>query len=474
MAEASSLDVFFGGKPKKPPAYHIRLIDGVDGEQQPASHARVMKQFVQALVKPSQLGSFQLLGIPDAMGKDMGNIYEQVKRLNTDKAAGKSVDYILLPAGLFVAVNKFSKALSREGLLNQKLTPETLYKAEPVFMAWAQRVAEDPQARAKALKILYGDENTDPQNIGALYPLVQELNKASEQGIKVLMIGGNFRNLEFRDEARQQGLMPELYDTLSSGKDRTGQIGALRERLITQNSWDELNLLSFAKIETVSIDNPDEHPYFFSTRNDLNTTSARGAFNLAPIRDPESRSVVGYSFTRAGKKPDVTPESFWGSEGEFWGVRRPERLEQFLGLPIESCLASPQEHAKMRRIVRRAPEERTPREQAFLTKMDDKLFRIRDIYPPERIQKQKLDLLGDYIDARGELVLKTNRYGEIIFSKFDCEASEPDRPSCFPLYGTCFGIVQALSDDISKRQAEEAYRSRKSTQPPGQALNPLV
>ena len=194
---------------------------------------------------------------------------------------------------------------------------------------------------------------------------------------------------------------------------------------IKNRNWYNFNLLSLSEAKIVTIKNRGNNKdYIFAGYDTCTTHGERGVYNFSPVRDKDN-NVLGYSYTN-----ETSVEYPYD---EFPANDEIANLVQYVGRRLSDVLASPKE---TKQFINGEHNE----------KLNSKLYKIVDIFSPEEIKAQKMNLRGDYVDSTKTLFFRENELGKVIFPYTDCEGS--GKPSVLPMWGCCFSVINAIKRDI--------------------------
>jgi tetratricopeptide (TPR) repeat protein len=346
--------------------------------------------------------------------KKMSSVLSRLRKLNA-LPSNERPTHIAMPLVFDVPLLNLSDQMRATTPFNGTLTQGNINQHKDKVIDFLRDISRNPSEYREHIK--YMDPNG--QELEYVYPVIQEINKAVDKGISVYIAAGHPKEQAIKYLAEQRGLKPELYHYIATGEDIKGSIKALSAE-VDEKNWYNLNLLTLSRATTVGITDPRHNKYIFSAQGPLVTRYELGTYNLAPVRS--EREIVGYSFT-----DQATPHFFSNK------FNRAKNIEKFVGLPLWDVLASESEHAD------------------FITNKnastyENKLFKVEKVFSGKEINQKKLLLQGTYVDSSKTLFFETNKDGQVIFPKVDCEGS--GRPSITAMWGTCFSVIKALADDV--------------------------
>lgn len=403
----------------------IYMLDG-------GQHADDLYYFAKAIDSDFDLQIMPLeLNPKDKRIKQLKSLKESLEKINS-LPEEKRPDYIAIPMGVHVALQNLSNQMSKIFEKDIRLTPE---KTD---------MQHDGKLILKMLKILsdYPDDNRhyiralDPlgQGIEYTYPIIQEINKAAANGIKVYIPSGHPTENSIKWLARDRKLKPEFYYYISHGQDINGTVAGMK-KFVKDRNWYDFNLLALSKADKVALKDKNNNDHLFSSYDACITRGARGVYNFTPVR--ENGELKGFSFT------DETTVQY--PVDKYKMIKNIENLLVYVGRNINEVEASPEEVKNFKSFLNG--------DTRF--KPDDfkaKLFPVEEVFSPDEIKNQRIYLQGEYTDAERKLFFTTRDDGTVLFNK--CNYEQTAKPSVVSMWGCCFSLFNAIKEDIEKSKQE--------------------
>lgn len=350
--------------------------------------------------------------------KQMSSLLSELIKVN-GLPRSEQPENIALPIVFDVPLLNLSDQMKATGHSSSVVTHDTLLQNKQTILAFLKKLSERPEEYSKYI----GYMDKDRQELEYVYPVIREINKAVQNGIKIYLPAGHPLEGPLKHVTKEKGTRPELYSYISSGKDENHCIASEMSSLLSKN-WYNLNLLTLSDAITMGATNARGEKYLYSADNALVKRFSQGTYNLSPVR--RGHQIKGYSFTN-----ESTPHLDFD---EFREARKQGRnIEEFVGLPATDVVAS---KSKGQSIA-------------------GKLRRVSSFFTPSQQINLKTRLRGEFVDASGELFFRQNKKGTIFFPQLDCEGT--NRPSVAAMWGTCFSVIKALTDDILNKSGA-AYR----------------
>lgn len=388
--------------------FHGRIVHIIDG----GIHADNMKHFMHAMKSSAEITMHDVeVNSKDIYTKQLKSVEEQLKKLN-ERSDDYSSEFIALPVLAQVPLLNIQDQYKEVIGEDITLTPQNIKSNKAKLMTFLRKIYERPEWYREYTGYM------DPilQGIEYSYGIIQEINKLVAKKAKVYLPSGHPNDLTVKWMAGEKNLKPEIYHYIATGEDLNGSVAAM-EKEIKDKNWYSFNLLTLSNARIVGLKSPDwKSDYIFSAYDSCINDSARGVFNLTPLR--EGDKVVG--FTYLGSTNDYPYE-------EFPLLSRVEDLLPFVGKKKSEVLAT---------------EDET--EEFVKT---DKLYKIEDVFTPQEIEEKKISLRGKFVDKSLKLFFDENNDGDIIFRNCDCERS--GRPSVMPVWGSCYAALNAIARDIN-------------------------
>ena len=363
------------------------------------------------------------------------------QQANQDLAMGKNIDGIVCQ----VTLKKELRELETETGL--KLDVKDLSKQKNVILEFIKK----------------------NKQLSKLNELIEEINKASKNGVKVYLSGGNSLD-EVMQKFRKSScdLNSSYYDFISNGKD-TAMEYFFESRFNPR--FYKFNLLNLSEGISVGIKNPhvtsEFKQYPISAMDDTIKRFEDGTFNAFPVRNKDGK-IKGYNLADDSNKVHLKGD--WGNNDGFI-----KYLENFIGKNIKQTQATQNEHKKLKPILDKISENRlkgkennlyglTKKELSFLKTMANKLFKIDEVMDElvikpnieykksyklpnndEELWLEEIRKMGNYSNCYGDNFFDINKEGKVYSKKFDCEGTH--RPSVENVHGTCMAAAVAAYKD---------------------------
>lgn len=401
----------------------IYLLDG-------GQHAEDLLYFAKALDKDFDITLMSVEQNPnDPRIKQMKSLKENLKTINNLPDEEKP-DYIAIPMGLHVSLQNLSNQMSGMFGRDIRLNPQnTNLSADGV---WIMRMLE--------ILSKYPDDNRhyihalDPlgQGVEHTYDVIKEINKAAASGIKVYTPAGHPIENSVKWLARDRQLKPEFYYYISRGKDVDGTVSKMA-KFVRDNNWYDFNLLNLSNADKVAMQNKNNNNHLFTAFDSCVNRKARGVYNFTPIR--ENGELKGFSFT--DEKTVEYPVN------KYKMIKNIENLLEYVGKNIEEVAATPQEIENFKSYL-------DGNWRFNLEDFEGKLFPVDEVFSPEEIKKQRINLQGEYTDSARKLFFNTRDDGTVLFNK--CNYEQSAKPSVVSMWGCCFSIFNAIKEDIDNNK----------------------
>ena len=394
----------------------IYIVDGGNHSTNLAHFAKAINKEIEPIIKDVKV-------LPEHPNvkylKDLKNTLKEVG----ESCLKDNVGYIAIPASACVPLLNLQAQVNEVMDTNIELTPENIKTYKPLILDFFKKLYEDSIGYNRYIQYM---DNIN-QGFKYVYPVIQEINKLTKKA-KVYVPSGHPFDQTMKWMAEKRNLKPELYNYIATGKDTNGVIQAMQKEIKDQN-WYNFNLLTLSDAKIVTIKNKgNNRDYIFAGYDTCTTDGERGVYNFTPIRD-QNNKLLGYSYTN-----ETTVEYPYD---EFPANDEVANLVKYVGRPIAKVLASREETRQYLNGIR---NENTC----------SKLYHISDIFTPEEIESQKLNLKGNYVDSTKKLFFRHNDMGKVIFPYTDCEGS--GKPSVLPMWGCCFSVMNAIKRDIEYDQ----------------------
>lgn len=391
------------------------LVHIVDG----GIHADNMRHFLRSIRNNIDIKMHDvLINRHDRNTKQLKSVEEQLKNLN-ERHANYGFEYIAVPVLASVPLLNLQDQYQRIMGEFEEFTPENIKSKKEKLLNFLKEIYMHPKLYSEQIGYMDGIG----QGIEYTYGIIQEINKLVKKCAFIYVPSGHPTDATLKWLAGERGLKPELYHYISTGEDIDNKIKNIQKELADKN-WYTFNLLSLSDAKIVGVKNTDwKQDYIFAAYDSCVTDSARGVYNLSPIR--KENDIIGYSFSE--KYTNDYPYK------EFPLNKEVANLLPFVGKNKKEVLATKEETELFLK------NKKNP-------KLQNKLFKIEDVFSKLEIERNKLNIQGKYVDSSLKLFFDENSDEIIIFRKCDCEKS--GRPSVLPIWGSCYAVMNAISRDI--------------------------
>ncbi len=407
--------------------YRVYILDG-------GNHSSDMYNFANVVLKKDSeaiLKRVQTIPGNDGM-KNLRDLKEKIIELLN---SGEDLvnQYVAIPALAGVGLLNLQDRLRAVLGVDTELTPMNIKANKPLILELLKTMCSEPEKYKQELS--YMDDCN--QEMGEVYDVINWINKLVEAKARVFIPAGHPFDQSLKYLARERNLKPELYYYISTGKDVDGKVAEMK-KFIKDNNWYEFNLLTLSDANIITIrDKSWGKDYIFAGYDTCITDSARGVYNLSPVR--EDGKLVGYSF-RNTNIVEYPYESFPANS-------EVANIAKFVGLQADSVIAS---EAEIQEFFKTND----------LSKLPDKLYPVDRMFSKREIDEGKIRLRGDYVDKTKKLFFRKNSNNEIIFPQCDCEGS--GKPSIKSMWGTCFAVFNAIEKDIYYQDMQVALAKTAS------------
>lgn len=409
------------------PAFTGNNVYMLDGGQ----HADDLYYFAKAIDKDFDLTIMPLeLNSKDTRIKQLKSLKDAMVKIN-NLPKDKQPDYIAIPLGVFVPLQNLSNQMSKIFEQNIQLKPEDTTLSNEggggKILKMLEILSKYPNDNRHYIKAL------DPlgQGIEYTYPIIQQINKAVSNGIKVYIPSGHPTENSIKWLARDKKLKPEFYYYISHGKDIDNTVEKMK-KFVKDSNWYDFNLLSLSNAEKVALKDKNNNDHLFTSYDGCITRSARGVYNFTPVRGTDGK-VKGFSFT------DETTVEY--PIDKYKMIKNIENLLEYVGKNINEVEANPEEIKNFKKFL-------NGNSQFELNDFKGKVFPIEEAFSPEEIKKQRIYLQGEYTDAERKLFFSTRDDGTILFNK--CNYEQTAKPSVVSMWGCCFSLFNVIKEDIEK------------------------
>ncbi len=395
----------------------------LDGGQ----HADDLYYFAKAIDKNMDLKILPLeLNPKDRRIKQLKSLRDNLVQIN-NLPKNEQPDYIAIPLGMHISLQNLSNQMSKIFEQNINLTPDNvgLDQQGSKILKMLEILSKYPNDNMHYIRAL------DPmgQGVEYTYPIIQEINKACANGIKVYVPSGHPIENSIKWLARDRKLKPEFYYYISHGQDINNTVGEMK-KFVKNNNWYDFNLFSLSNAEKVALKDKNNNDHLFTSYDSCITRGARGVYNFTPIRG-ENGKVKGFSFT------DESTIEY--PIDKYKMVKNIENLLEYVGRNIAEVEANPQEIQNFKSFLNG--------DRRFNIKdFKGKLFPIEEAFSAEEIKNQRIYLQGEYTDSTRKLLFNTRDDGTILFNK--CNYEKTAKPSVVSMWGCCFSLFNAIKEDI--------------------------
>ena len=420
--------------------YKFHILDG-------GAHGSYMEHFAKAATKkiPAevnvQLHKVDLNAKIPAL-KQLKSLEAELRYMNDANLIQKG-DYVTIPSGVLISLLNIRERMGYILWKYPYLSPQNVKDNSASIVEMLKRAYDDKDRFKEQMRLL-----DDKQDLEYTYGVINEVNKLVEKGANVYIPSGHPDDNTIKWRAKERGLNPDLYRYISHPETCPSPDLKLMIEEIRNNNWYDLNLLALSDANIVNVKGVNDRDFLFSAYDSCVNDSARGVFNLSPVRDA-SGNLRGYSFFDE-TTIEYPLETFPHND-------KIRNITKFVGLKARDFIADTQEHERFKYYVENGLDTNS---------LPDKLYRIKDIYPEREIKQKKLNYLGEYIDNTQKLVFDINSKDQILFQKLNYEGSE--KPSVFAMWGSCFATMNAVSRDIELAEAKATANAKVATPVPAQ------
>jgi len=381
-----------------------------------------MQHFAKAINKNIDTDMINVqVNSKDQNMKQLGSLEKQLKLLN-ENLKNQNNTFIAIPALATVPLLNLQDQIKAVTGKNLKLTPQNIKANKLTILEFLKTIYDNPDKYRKYIDYM------DPlkQGIEHTYGIIREINKMKTQNVYVP--AGHPHNETLKWLAGQRGLKPELYNYISTGIDIDNSVHLMTDE-IKNKGWYDFNLLGLSNANVVNVKSTNgTQDYMFAAYDTCINDGARGVYNFSPIR--KDGKLIGYSYI------DTITNQY--PYDEFPANEEISNIVKFVGLNADMIVAS---RAETENFIK------TYKGNGNLSAFGDKLYPVQYIFTPGEIQKQKINLKGDYVDSSLKLFFRKNDDNKIVFPNCDCEGC--GRPSVLSMWGSCFAIFNAISRDIN-------------------------
>ena len=402
----------------KPLSFMGKNVYIVDG----GTHATNMEHFAHAISKDMDTEIFEVSTIYNNPNmKSLKGLEMQLRNLRKNRNLKNA--YVAVPALASVPLLNIQDQYNAVMNDNKKFTPENIKSHKKQILDFLKVIYHAPNNYRKYID--YMDKNH--QGIEYVYGVINEINKLKEAGAKVYVPTGHPQDETLKWMVKEKGLKPEFYHFIATGQDKDGLIFSLHEQ-IKNNNWYDFNLLALSNANIVGVKGAKgPQDYMFAAYDSCVTDGERGVYNFSPVRN--NGRIIGYSYTDT--VTNEYPFEEFPNNGKLF------ELNKYVGKNLSEVLATEAEHEELKKYIE------MDRHKSLGA---DKLYRIKDVFPPYDIEKYKLNLQGEFVDRTLSLFFNKNNNNEVIFQKCDCEGS--GKPSVLSMWGSCFAVFNAIARDI--------------------------
>lgn len=398
--------------------YKIHLIDG-------GLHADTMKHFARAIGE--DIGAYTkfsfhevglLAGNPGL--KDLSALDKELTRLTNENIL-KPDDFVAIPITAPIELGSLSYYYRKVKGGSEHFTPENIKDKKGKVLEFLETVSDYTMR----------EMDEDKQGFGHVANIIKTVNKLVKKGVHVYIPADHPLENAIKWRAGEQGIKDSLYRYISAGTDEGGKINKIINELKEENAY-KFNLLTLSDARIVNLQNRAESGnYIFSAFDSCVTDRARGVFNFCPVRDDKGK-ILGYSFT------DKTTVQY--PYDEYLGNEHIAEISHFVGKKLTDFSYAGDVIGRMRLAIAQGIRH---------SDFPNVPYPIREIYPPDKIAREKLATKGQFVDRTGTLFFDLNRSQELIFRRCDCEGTE--RPSVVSMWGSCFATINLMTKNVRNK-----------------------
>lgn len=355
--------------------------------------------------------------------KQMDSLKQRLIEINSQPKS-KKPDYVAIPGSFKVPLLNLNDRINAICCKNIQFTPENVKSKKEDLMELLQIISENPHQHEEQISHM----DSLKQGAEHVFGVIQEINKAIKNGIKVYIPSSHPQMENIQWLAKDRDLKPELNHYLATGEDVNGAISGIQNELKNTN-WYDFNLLTLSDAKSVNLQDINGNNHLYSAFDSCITEGARGVYNFSPVR--KKGQLIGVSF--------LDEKTVHYPIQEYARKDHVSNLTRFVGLPLDKFLASHVEHEKFIAYLHGNIKYRA---DDFV----NKLFNVDKIFSPTEINEKKIRSKGDYVDSSLNLFFRENKDGNVIFPNCDWEQS--GRPSVVSMSGSCFSIFNAIKKNI--------------------------
>lgn len=397
--------------------YKIDILDA-------GQHMVDLKSFAKAVIDDIKIQTINVETNPkNYLVKQMNSLKQCLIEINS-RSKSKKPDYVAIPGSFKVPLLNLNDRINTICRKDIQFTPENIKSKKEDLMELLQIISKNPHQHEEQISHM----DSLKQGAEHVFGVIQEINKAIKNGIKVYIPSSHPQMENILWLAKDRGLKPELYHYLATGEDVNGSVSSIWTELKDKN-WYNFNLLTLSDAKSVNLQDINGNSHLYSAYDSCISEGARGVYNFFPIRKKEK--LIGFSFL--DEKTVHYPIKDYARKDYV------SNLIKFVGLPLDKVLASPIEHEKFLGYLR----------GNIKYKADDfinKIFNVDKIFSPTEMYEKKIRLKGDYVDSSLNLFFRKNKDGNVIFP--NCDGEQSGRPSVVPMTGSCFSIFNAIKKNI--------------------------
>lgn len=415
--------------PNYKPTFSGKKVDIFDGGE----HARDIANFSKAVLpEDTEIEQIQIeTNKKEPSVKQIKSLLENLKAINS-LPADERPDYIAIPGSVSISLLNLSAQIKAVTNKDIELKPNNIKEHKQDILSFLKELSDNPELYKKEIEYM----DSLNQGFKYTYDLIQEINKASENGIKVYTSSGHSKFQSIKYLAKERGQTAELYHYLTSGEDFDNAVFNIEDH-IQKNNWYDFNLLILSDAKAIKLMDAKNKEHIYSSNHNLESDSCRGIYNLYPVR--KNGEIIGFSYT--DRNTNQYPiEEMVDKEKLF-------ALTKFVGLDIDDVLADKNTEELFLEYLKN-PDIATEQDKELFRQ---KLFDVKKIFSPQEIVDKKINLKGRYVDSSLKLFFDKNSINEVVFPWCNYERSE--RPSVKSMFGACFSIFNAIKKDI-KAKAE--------------------
>ena len=262
--------------------HKVHIIDG-------GIHAKHMKHFAKFVRADFDLSMHDVaINSKDKNIKQLESIYSQLVKLNSTKI--EKGEYVAIPALASVPLLNIKDQYEKIMGESEYFTPENIKSKKEKLIKFLKKIYEDASYKTY---VRYMDPVE--QGFEYVYPIIQEVNKLVSKGVGVYIPSGHPIDGSLKWLAKEKKQDVELYHYIATGEDINNSVKNMVDEIKRLN-WYSFNLLTLSDANIIGLkDKSWNKDYIYSAFDSCVTESARGVYNLSPVRSVGR--VIGYSFS---------------------------------------------------------------------------------------------------------------------------------------------------------------------------------